>query len=398
LHPGEDLSLSGAVPPTESAHSPRTGVKVSLAGLIAGIALGCVAVLMCGIQPLALGALQSASRLSIPQMGTAATFELLALGCVSAWLAGRVRPRSLKLWTFGGCAILIAANAVGLAASGAGFIMTRTMAGCGSGIVLWVAAVIITRHADAPRVNAIFLAAQSVTQGISAALIPVFLTPHWAANASLAVLGGTAVVVLPLIYFLPSELSFQRDTGSKGSTFHLSSLFGIAASFLVMAGIVGVWVFVEPIAAAAGISATVVSNAIAASLGAQVIGALTIAAIIRRVPPFAGVAGVALTYLLVTAALASGHSGTAFVLTTLVFGALWTITMSLLLPLMLKLDPTRRAALLLPGTILLGSSAGPFVAGMFATDSDIGPALMTCAVMFALSVVCTWLAYRTKIS
>jgi hypothetical protein len=303
----------------------------------------------------------------------------------------------LKLWTFVGCAILIAANAIGLAASGAGFIMTRTMAGFGGGIVLWVTAVIITRHVDAPRVNAIFLAAQSVTQGISAALIPVFLTPRWAANASLTVLGGTAVLVLPLIYFLPSELSFQRDQASKGSTFHHSSLFGLAASFLVMAGIVGVWVFVEPIAAAAGISATVASNAIAASLGAQVIGALAIAAIIRRVPAFAGVAGVALTYLLVTAALAWGHSGTAFVLTTLVFGALWTITMSLLLPMMLKLDPTRRAALLLPGTILLGSSAGPFVAGMFATDSDIGPALMTCTVMFALSVVCTWIAYRTKI-
>ncbi len=309
-----------------------------------------------------------------------------------------MRPRYLKLWTSAGCAILIAANTIGLVASGVGFIMTRTLAGAGGGIVVWVAAVIITRHADAPRVNAIFLAAQSVTQGISAALIPVLLTPRWAANASLTVLGGTAVLVLPLIFFLPSELAFQRDSGSKGSTFHLSSLFGLAASFLAMAGIVGVWVFVEPIAAAAGISPSVVSNAIAASLCAQVIGALAISAIIRRVPPFAGVAGVALTYLLVTVALATGHSGTAFVLTTLVFGALWTITMSLLLPLMLKLDPTRRAALLLPGTILLGSSAGPFVAGMFATENDIGPALMTCTAMFALSVVCTWFAYRTKIS
>jgi DHA1 family inner membrane transport protein len=370
---------------------------VTLAGLIAGIALGCVALLMCGIQPLALGALQAAGRLSIPQMGTAATFELLALGCVSAWLAGRVRPRSLKLWTFIGCAILIAANAIGLAAGGAGFILTRTLAGFGGGIVLWVTAVIITRHAEAPRVNAIFLASQSITQGVSAALIPIFLTPLWAANASLAVLGGCAVLVLPLIYFLPRELSFQRDTASAGSTFHHSSLFGLAAAFLVMAGIVGVWVFVEPIAATAGISQNVVSNAIAASLGAQVIGALGIATIIRRVPPFAGVAGVALIYLLVTAALALGHSSTTFVLTTLVFGALWTITMSLLLPLMLKLDPTRRAALLLPGTILLGSSAGPFVAGMFATDSDIGPALLTCTVMFALSAVCTGLAYRTRI-
>ena len=352
---------------------------------------------MCGIQPLALGALQAAGRLSIPQMGTAATFELLALGCVSAWLAGRVRPRSLKLWTFIGCAILIAANAIGMTASGAGFIMSRTLAGFGGGIVLWVTAVIITRHAEAPRVNAIFLASQSITQGMSAALIPAFLTPLWAANASLAVLGGSAALVLPLIYFLPRELSFQRDTASAGTTFHHSSLFGLAAAFLVMAGIVGVWVFVEPIAATSGISPSVVANAIAASLGAQVIGALGIAAIIRRVPPFAGVAGVALIYLLVTAALAWGHSGTSFVLTTLVFGALWTITMSLLLPLMLKLDPTRRAALLLPGTILLGSSAGPFVAGMFATDSDIGPALLTCAVLFALSALCTGLAYRTRI-
>jgi MFS transporter, DHA1 family, inner membrane transport protein len=370
---------------------------VGLAGLIAGIVFGCVALLMCGIQPLALGALQSAGRLSIPQMGTAATFELLALGCVSAWLAGRVRPHSLKAWTFAGCAIVIAANAIGLVSGGAVFIMTRTLAGLGSGIVVWVTAVIITRHADAPRVNAIFLAAQSVTQGISAALIPVLLTPHLAANASIAVLGSLAVLVLPLIYFLPRELSFHRDTGARGSTFHHSSLFGLAAAFLVMAGIVGVWVFVEPIAAAAGISSSVVSNAIAASLGAQVIGALCIAALIRKVPPFAGVAGVALIYLLVTAALAWGHSGTAFVLSTLVFGALWTITMSLLLPLMLSLDPTRRAALLLPGTILLGSSAGPFVAGIFATDSDIGPALVTCAVMFGLSAVCTWTAYRTRL-
>jgi MFS transporter, DHA1 family, inner membrane transport protein len=357
-----------------------------------------VVLLMLGIQPLALGALQSAGRLSIPQMGVSATLELLALGCVSAWLAGRVRPRALHWWTFVGCLIVIAANIMGLSASGLAFIVSRAMAGFGGGIVLWVTTVIITRHADAPRVNAIFLAAQSVTQGISAALIPIFLTPHWAANASLLVLGGTAVLVVPLIYFLPRELSFQREAAANRPAFHRSNLFGLAAAFLVMAGIVGVWVYVEPIAAATGISASVVSNAIAASLGAQVLGALTLAVIIRAVPPFIGVAAVALTYLIVTAVLTWGHSTTGFVVVTLVFGALWTITMSLLLPLMLKLDPTRRAALLLPGTILLGSSAGPFVAGMFASDSSIGPALVACAVMFALSACFTGIAYRFKVS
>ncbi|HEY0799772.1 MAG TPA: hypothetical protein VGD54_02945 [Steroidobacteraceae bacterium] len=359
------------------------------------MALGCMALLMLGIQPLALGALQSAGRLSIAQMGISATLEMLALGCVSAWLAGRVRPRALQWWTFIGCIIVIAANIFGLSASGVAFIASRAMAGFGGGIVLWVTTVIITRHADAARVNAIFLAAQSVTQGVSAALIPILLTPRLSANASLVVLGGTAVLVVPLIYFLPRELSFQRETADRGSVFHRSSLFGLTASFLVMAGIVGVWVFVEPIAASGGISSSVVSKAIAASLGAQVAGALTIAAIIRRVPPFIGVAAVAVAYLIVTAVLSWGHSVTGFVAATLVFGALWTITMSLLLPLMLRLDPTRRAALLLPGTVLLGSSAGPFVAGMFATDSDIGPALIACAAMFAMSACFTGFAYRS---
>lgn len=351
---------------------------------------------MLGIQPLALGALQAAGRLSVPQMGVAATLEMLALGCVSAGLAGKIRPRALKLFTFIGCAILIGANAFGLAESGAAFIGSRAMSGLGGGIILWVTTVVIIRRLDAPRVNAIFLAAQSVSQGLSAALVPVFLTPRWGANASLIVLGGAAVLVLPLIYFIPNELPFQREVSEKKSGFHRSSLLGLVAGFFVMAGIVGVWVYVEPIAAAAGISPSIVSNAIAASLGAQVIGALIVAATARRVRPFVSVVGVALSYLLVTAVLAWSSSGVAFVLVTLVFGALWNMTMSLLLPLMLKLDPTRRAALLLPGTILLGSSAGPFIAGAFATDTDIGPALIACAVMFALSACFTGLAYRTR--
>jgi hypothetical protein len=369
---------------------------VGVAGLIALIILGCVALLMLGIQPLALGALQEAGRLSVPQMGVAATLEMLALGCVSAGLASNVRPRALKLFTFIGCAILIGANAFGLTASGVAFIASRTLSGLGGGIILWVITVVITRRMDAPRVNAIFLASQSVTQGISAALIPVLLSPRFTANASLIVLGGTAVLVLPLIYFIPRELPFQREASEKATGFHRSSLLGLIAGFFVMAGIVGVWVYVEPIAAAAGISSGIVANAIAASLIAQVIGALIVAVMARRLRPFVSVVGVALSYLLVTAVLAWSSSGVAFVLATLVFGALWNMAMSLLLPLMLKLDPTRRAALLVPGTILLGSSAGPFIAGAFATDTNIGPALIACAVMFALSACFTGLAFVTR--
>ena len=359
--------------------------------------MGCMALLMLGIQPLALGALQSAGRLTVSQMGLAATVEMLALGGVSAALAAWLRHHRLRSWLLIGCLAVAAANVLGLFAGGIAFIATRGAAGVGGGIILWVATGVVTRRIDAPRVNAIFQGAQAVAQGISAALIPIFLGPRLGANASLVVLGGMAAVVMPLIAFIPSELPLRHTDSMDRPAFHASSYLGLGASFLIMAGIVGVWVFVEPIAATAGIAVTTVSAAIAASLGTQVIGALLIASTITLVAPSIGVIAMALLYMIVIGVLAWGHSSTAFVVVILLFGALWTVTMSLLLPFMIKLDPTRRAAMLLPGAILLGSSAGPAIAGTVATDTNIGPALLACAAMFALATVCAGVALAVSI-
>jgi DHA1 family inner membrane transport protein len=134
------------------------------------------------------------------------------------------------------------------------------------------------------------------------------------------------------------------------------------------------------------------------SIAAQVAGALLMAVIVRLVPAFAGVIGSAIAYLLVTAELFWGHSTAGFVVATLAFGALWSITMSMFLPMLIRLDPSRRAALAPPGVTLLGCSTGPIAAGLFATDTDIGAALITCAVMFALAAVFTVLAFKTRIT
>jgi hypothetical protein len=94
----------------------------------------------------------------------------------------------------------------------------------------------------------------SSVPGGDGALVPLFLTPSLGTVASIAVLGSTAVVVLPLIFLFPPELPYATAESSMVSGIRRSSVLGLIASFLVMAGIVGVWVYVEPIALTAGLS------------------------------------------------------------------------------------------------------------------------------------------------
>jgi hypothetical protein len=388
-----DVTLPGIVPEliTPSAlHTPATA-PISAAAVAAIIVLGCVALLMMGIQPLVLGALQSAARLSVPDMGRAATAETLALGVVSAGMAARAPHRRLRLWGLAGMVLLVLANGLGLSASGLGFVLSRGLAGAASGVIVWIAVGLITRRSDASRVNAIFLGAQALTQGAVAALIPVTVGPALGAASGLWVMGAGATLALPLLWFLPAELPERPDSESYDGGLNLSAVFGLASGLLMMAGIVGLWIYVEPIARAIHVPERVVSFAIAASLGAQVAGAALVVAADRWVKPVPGLLIVAAAFLGVIATFASHPSQAAFVAATLAFGALWTFALALGLPLLLAADPTRRAPMYGPAATLLGSSLGPLLAGAFATDANIAPALVVSAALFGLAALATLL-------
>lgn len=389
---------SGEIGLQPIAQAPASATRISASALGAAVVMACVGLLMLGIQPMVLGGLQTANRLSVPQMGYAATVEMLALGAVSALLAARAAHRNLRLWGLVGCVALVVANGAGLAASGFGFVATRALAGAGGGVLIWLAVGLVTRRPDPARVNAIFLGAQALSQGALAALIPATVEPRFGANGSLLVLGGLAVLMAPLLFLVPDKLSEVRAETSEGPALQVSSLSGLAVAFLAMAGIVGLWVYVEPIAAAEHIAPKLVSLAIAASLGAQVVGAAIIVALDRWIRPAIGLIGVGLAFLAVTAVLAWVGSSSAFFAATLAFGLLWTFALALFLPLLIAADPSRRAAMFLPGAQLLGSSAGPLLAGAFATDTNINPALTVSAGLFLASMVMVLISARTRLA
>ena len=116
------------------------------------------------------------------------------------------------------------------------------------------------------------------------------------------------------------------------------------------------------------------------SLAMQVLGAVAATVLADRIAARATIVVVALANLIILAALAWGPVG-AFLPATALFGFLWMFVLPFQIPLVIAADPTRRAAALIGGAQLTGSSLGPLTAAMLVSDIDPLPVL--CSVRSA---------------
>ncbi|MEW6597668.1 MAG: hypothetical protein AB1429_09250 [Pseudomonadota bacterium] len=350
------------------------------------MAAGCVGLLMLGVQPMVLGALVAEHRLSMQALAQAATVEMLGLGIVSGGLGALLQHRHLRIWGAGACIALAAANLGCLSATGVGLIALRAAAGAAGGVLLWITTGLTTRHPAAVRLSALFFGSSALTQAALAAVIPVF-APFFGANAGLVLLAGLALLSLPLVLCFPHALPDLAKSAPGQGALSRAGGFGLLATFLLMAGIVGLWVFIDQLGRAYGVAKQTVALAIAASLAAQVAGAGLVGWIGPRISPPFGLAVVGLALIACVGALAFDRHVASYVSGTLAVGFLWPCAMVMFVPLLIRLDPTRRAAMLLPGVQLLGSGAGPVVTGAFARSAELSPVLAAAAALFGAGVL-----------
>jgi hypothetical protein len=199
-----------------------------------------------------------------------------------------------------------------------------------------------------------------------------------------------------LLVAIPTDLpDLPRPEPGRGAL-SVQGVFGLLAAFLLMAGIVGVWVFADELARMAGASPALASAAIAASLAMQVAGAVFMVAVGPKAPPGRSYIAVAGGFLVVVALIAWTRGGVAFFAAALLLGFLWNIALSLSTPLLIQIDPTRRAAMLAAGAQLLGGSAGPMLTGLFASDADVRPVLAPAALLFMGVIVCAAIAIAPR--
>lgn len=360
-------------------------------------AVGVVALLIAGLQPVILGALEREGRLSTAQIGLAATVELMALGAACGLAAAFLKPINIRRKMMLACLLHAAAMLVTTLVSGAGVIVARGAAGACAGVMLWLAIGVIARSSSPERASGVFVTIQTFAQLLLAAALPALVMARWGVNGALTCLA--AISALAALATLAGPNSFAPLPESEsGGRLSVRSLGGLAAVFLYMAFIVALWVYLEPLAAKAGLSPKEAGLAIALALGLQVLGGATATVVGDRVSSSAMLLGIGVINATILAVLWSGPGRGVFVACVAAFGFLWLFALPFQTLLLVRLDPTRRAAMQLGAAQLLGSSAGPLAASLVVGEGPVRRALLLSGVCLALALaLISLLAWRRPV-
>lgn len=94
--------------------------------IAAFLAVGSIALLMAGVQPVVLGGLVDAGRLDVAQLGWSVTIEFLAIGLGVGLADAFLPPRHLKVVGFAAALVLAGVNFAALEVSGLWVLVSRT--------------------------------------------------------------------------------------------------------------------------------------------------------------------------------------------------------------------------------------------------------------------------------
>lgn len=346
--------------------------------------IGMVGVLIPGVQPQLLGALAMEGRLSVAALGGLASVELFAMG-IAAAAAGFVLPAD-RLRTIALVALL-ATGAIDLATphlQAGGIFAARIAAGLGEGVLIWIVIGFIVRTSRPERWSGIYLALQTLAQFAVASVIGFYAA---GSIGSFSALGGVTLAAIVAVRWLPAGYASLAPDAHGGARPALRGLFALGGVILYLAFIVAVWVYVEPLALQRGLPASTVHLIAPLSLAMQVLGAGAATLLAGRLPAVPTIVAVGVLNLLLLVVMAAPPSPGYFVAATAAFGFLWLFAMPFQVPAVIAADPTRRAALLIGGAQLVGSSLGPLLASMLVGETDIAPVLWFGAVCLLSAVL-----------
>jgi hypothetical protein len=360
--------------------------------------VGVVSLLIAGLQPVILGGLAEAGRLTVGEIGLAATAELLALGAAAGLSAAFLKSTNLRGKLLVACLGHALCNLATVWVSDGALIGVRAVTGLFAGVMLWSTIGMISRSARPEWQAGVFVTVQTLAQLLLAWLLPRTMMPAFGVDGALAALSvisltaAVALVAAPRAY--PPLLRTEEGGGALGPL----AWAGLAAVFLYMAFIVAIWVYLEPLAASVGLAPGQAHDAVAAALAMQVLGGLAATLIGERLKLGPVLVGVAIANLALLAALSQAHDGALFIGLVAVFGFLWLFVLPFHTVLLIRIDPSRRAAMQLGTAQLLGSAGGPLAASLLVGDTNAPGAMVLAAscLVAALALIAGILALLSR--
>lgn len=359
-----------------AAEAPgATAQPLNLAVLYVGV----IALLIAGLQPVILGGLAEAGRLTVGEIGLAATGELLALGAACGLSAAFLKPTGLRAKLLVACLGHAFCNLATLWVSDGALIGMRTVTGLFAGVMLWSTVGMISRSARPEWQAGVFVTVQTLAQLLLAWLLPRTVMSAFGVDGALAALAAISVTAALALAAAPKAYPPLPRSEAGGSALPPLAWAGLAAVFLYMAFIVAIWVYLEPLAASVGLQPRQAHDAVAAALAMQVLGGLAATLVGERLKPGPVLIAAAVANLALLAALSQAHDGTLFIGLVAVFGFLWLFVLPFHTVLLIRIDPSRRAAMQLGTAQLLGSAGGPLAASLLVGDTNAAGAMTLAA-------------------
>lgn len=359
-------------------------VRMTTRHLVAALAIGTLAVLMIGLQPILLGELVERQVVSLEGVGLVAMGEIVGLG-LGILLGDALLPWSrLRQTALASAVLVMALDLATSRAHGDGpMLAVRAAAGLAEGVLVWGSTGVIVRSADPARLGGVFFVTQTVAQAAVGALLANAVLPRGGWQAGFAALAVLTALALPLAFVQPARLQPLAPPAVSGFRWTAGTILPLVMVFLQLSAIGAFWAYLEPLGKSAGLDARAAQTLISGVLVMQVLGGLAATLGVRRLPLLPVLATGSL--LLAAFALAS-QAGNAwsFAFACAAFGLVWLFLFPFQIGLSFRADASGRLAMLVPAAQLLGSAFGPLVASLLVSGEDAS-AVPVLAAGFALA-------------
>jgi DHA1 family inner membrane transport protein len=355
--------------------------------VVAALAIGTIAVLMVGIQPIVLGELVDAHQVTLEGVGIVAMAEIILLG-LGVVLGDALLPvGQLRFITIAAALAAAGLDGLTLQATGDGAMTAvRAAAGLAEGVLVWGTTGVIVRTANPARVGGIFFVLKTLAQALVGLLLANAIIPRWGWQGGFMVLGVLALSCCLLSFAQPARLAALAPPAVSGFRWSARTVQPLAVAFLQLATLGSFWAYLEPLGKDAGFDARGAQTLIAAVLATQVVAGSVATAAVRRLPVVPTLVACSLALAAVTATvhqLPAGHTRD-FALACLVFGFVWLFMLPFQIGLAFRADASGRLASLVPAAQLLGSAFGPLMAS-FIVEGENASAVPLLSAGFAIA-------------
>lgn len=394
------MSLEGTKARAADTDGGWIGRRPTAGQIAAFLAVGSVALLMAGVQPVVLGGLVDAGRLDVTQLGWSVTIEFLAIGLGVGLADAFLPPRHLKLVGFVAALILAGVNFAALGVSGLWILVIRALAGLAEGGIVWLTTLMIVRSPTPGRWSGIFLVSQAMLQVACAAGIPILVSPLLGANAGFVTLGACAVLAAILALVLPANLAplagNKADEAVLAEPIPSAAYVSLTAVFLLFLFFIGFLAYVEQLAGQAGLTPVQGGLAVALALGVSIIGSGLAAILAERIPYHRAFLVCLPVFGVVLFGLGALPSPSVFIALMGLYGLAWGFLQALQAPFVIESDPSRRAVLLAPSVQSVGAAAGPMLCSFFVSDHEVRGALVAAGAGLSISFVLAMMLWLSR--